>query len=381
MNFDKPINRSNSNSHKWAITNDTEHKDVVAMTVADMDFETPAFITNNLIPDSNVLGYDAPLPEYFDAIINWQKQHHHLDLTADEIIPLTGVLPGISYTLRTVTKPGDNVLIFDPVYDPFSNLVHGIGRQLIEFNLTIDEEDQYQIDFDQLAHALVKTDAIILCNPQNPSGHVWSKTDLKKIVTLARQNNVFIISDEIHEDLVFNPADFTSLLEIPESEDVGIVISAPTKTFNMPGLKTAYLFVKDAFLANQINKLMGSEFTNGISTTGLRAARFALSQGEEWHSELMKYLRENRDAIYQMLSDSDNIQPMLPEATYLMWLDFTATGLTESEINERLINEAKVQLNIGSHYGMNGDSWFRLNFATPRPQLVESVQRIIDTFD
>lgn len=382
MNFDQISNRiGNENVPKWAITAQQGHEDVTALTIADMDFETPDFILNNLVPTSRVLGYEEPSDQYYDSIINWQKQYHHVSVNKNEIIPLTGVLPGISFALQKVTSPNDAVLVFDPVYGPFSMAVNNLNRKLIEFDLTISGDGQYEIDFDKLKDTLSKQKirAMIICNPQNPSGHVWTRADLLKLSELAQQNNIFMIADEIHQDLVFEPERYTSLFEIPGVEGYAIVISAPTKTFNMPGVQSAYMFVKDAFLRDQIKSLMDDQFISGISTTGVLATTAALTQGKSWHDELMKYLKENRDTIFELF-DGTKIKPMLPQATYLMWLDFSAIGLSDLEIDRKLINDAKVQLNMGSQYGQDGTGWFRLNFATSRDQLVKAVRRIIEVF-
>ncbi|BAP84694.1 cystathionine beta-lyase [Paucilactobacillus hokkaidonensis JCM 18461] len=381
MDFNTIINRVNTDSAKWAITDQAEHREVTAMTTADMDFATPSFIRDSLLPTSPILGYIGTPKTYFDSIIKWQAKHHHLTLTPDQIIPLTGVLPGLSFAIRTVTKPNDNVLIFDPVYAPFSSAIRNSGRHIINSDLTIDNEDQYCIDFDKLEHALAtqRVPLMILCNPQNPSGHLWTKADLTKLVSLAKQYHTFIISDEIHQDLVYQPAAFTSLLELPDTEGISLVISAATKTFNMPGVKNAYMFVKDEYLANQINALIESEFGAEISTMGLNATTAAMSKGERWHDELIEYLRDNRDTAYKLFTGS-SIVPMLPQSTYLMWLDFSKTGLSDGEIDQKLINDAKVQLNLGAQYGENGEHWFRMNFATPKQQMIAAIKRIITAF-
>ncbi|MFD0898006.1 MalY/PatB family protein [Loigolactobacillus binensis] len=381
MDFDTIIDRTNTGSYKWLLADQPAHKAVTAMTVADMDFATPSFIRDNLMPRSPILGYTATPASYFTAIINWQAQHHQVTLTPEQIIPLTGVLPGVSFALRTLTQPNDHVLIFDPVYAPFASAIRNAGRQVLNYELTIDEQNQYCIDFAQVEHLLAtqRVPVMILCNPQNPSGHLWSKADLTKLVALAKQYNTFIIADEIHQDLVYQPADFTSLFEIPGTASVGLVITAATKTFNMPGVKNAYLLVKDGYLAHQINALITAEFGAEINIFGINATTAALTKGERWQAELLAYLQENRDTAYRLFADS-SIKAMLPQATYLMWLDFSQTGLSDDVIEQRLINDAQVQLNRGSQYGANGVHWFRLNFATPKSQLVAAVQRIIATF-
>lgn len=381
MDFDTIVDRVNTGSNKWAITDQPENRDVTAMTVADMDFATPNFIRESLLPTSPILGYVSTPKAYFNSIIKWQAKYHQLELTPKQIIPLTGVLPGLSFAMRTITQPNDNVLIFDPVYAPFASAIRNAGRHILNFNLTIDSEGQYCIDFKQLEQTLAsqRVPLIILCNPQNPSGHIWSKSDLTKLVQLAKQYHTFIISDEIHQDLVYQPTAFTSLLELPDTDSVGIVISAATKTFNMPGVKNAYMFVKDEYLANQINTVIESEFGAEISTMGFNATTAALSKGEQWHDELIEYLRDNRDTAYQLFSNS-NIVPMLPQSTYLMWLDFSKTGLADAEIDHKLVKDAKVKLNLGSQYGENGTHWFRLNFATPKQQMIAAIERIIKAF-
>lgn len=380
-NFDKPINRAQTASEKWMITNQPQHHDVTALTVADMDFETPSFIFDHLVPTSHILGYDHVSNEYFNSIINWQAGHHHLKIKQDAIVALTGVLPGLSSAVRALTDRNDKVLVFTPVYNPFFSVINGARRQLVTFDLTFDDQNQYQIDFDQLELTL-KTETIpliILCNPQNPSGHLWTKDDLEKIVALARQYHAQIISDEIHQDLVFNPAEFTSLLEIKGADQLGLILTAATKTFNMPGVKNAFMIAPNQSIREPISNLIDAEFGNEISTFGFRATTAAYSQGNKWHDELIAYLNHNRQVIYEKFQNT-SIQPMWPQATYLMWLNFTPTGLNDQAINERLVDHAHVQLNDGARYGTAGTHWFRLNFATQTSRAVAAVDKIIETF-
>jgi cystathionine beta-lyase len=381
MSFDTIVDRSQTTNHKWAITNEKGHQDTIAMTIADMDFETPEFVLNSLVPKSHIFGYDSPSSDYYQSIINWQAKNHHVQINPEEIISLTGVLSGVSFALRTVTAPQDNVLIFDPVYSPFSSAVIKTKRNLIEFNLTLADQGQYQIDFDKLEKTITTKNiaAIILCNPQNPSGHIWAKEDLRKLVALAQQYHFFIISDEIHQDLVFNPADYTSLYELPEASQISTVITSATKTFNMPGVKSAYMFVKNEYLRDKIIDLIDSEFAGAISTPGINATTSALTNGQQWHDDLMSYLKNNRDVAMQLFENSP-INPMLPESTYLMWLDFNNVNLTEDQIYQKLVDDAGVELINGSHFGANGDKWFRMNFATSTAQMTTAISHILENF-
>ena len=381
-NFDRSASRAQSASFKWQITNQPEHYDVTAMTVADMDFETPSFIFDHLIPRSHVLGYDAVDDAYFNSIINWQQRHQQIALQKDEIIPLTGVLPGLSYAIRALSQPEESVLVFTPVYNPFFAAIKGAHRNLLAFDLSLQEDGQYHIDFEALEKVFHSQPIplMVICNPQNPSGHVWSKEDLNHLIELAKHYNSRIIADEIHQDLVYNPREFTSFLTLPEADQYGLVLTAATKTFNMPGIKNAYMLIKDATMRDQIQAIISGEFGDDtISTFGYRATTAALTYGEQWHDDLMTYLDHNRHVAFDLFKQS-KITAMWPQATYLMWLDFSATGLDDATIADKLVNEAKVELNDGARYGEAGAHWFRLNFATQTAQMTAAIERIIHVF-
>lgn len=380
-NFNEPMNRAQTASYKWMITNQPEHRDVTALTVADMDFATPDFIFDNLLTGSHILGYDQVSDDYFNSIINWQQRHQHLQLAPEDIIPLTGVLPGLSNVIRTLTKPDEAVLVFTPVYNPFFTAIEGAGRQLLPFDLSLNDDGQYVIDFEALEKVFHSQPIplIVLCNPQNPSGRVWNSDEMLKLIELAKHYNARIVADEIHQDLVFDDAHFTSFLTLPGADELGLVLTAPTKTFNMPGVKNAYMLVKNPTMRDAIQQLIANEFDDEISTFGYRATTLAYTMGEQWHDDLMTYLAHNRQVTFDRFKDT-NIDAMWPQATYLMWLNFERTGLTDEQVADRLVNVAKVELNDGARYGDAGQHWFRLNFATQTQQLTEALDRIVAAF-
>lgn len=377
--IDTDVSRRKFNNIKWSDTD----QDLLPMTIADMDIATPDFIREalNQLLSEKVLGYSLPEPAFYESIIQWQRQRHSVELTRDQLILLPSVVTGISLSLRTLTQPNDAVLVMAPYYPKYRNLIQNTDRQLVAFPL-VQKEGQYVINFERLEKIIAskKVKAMIICNPHNPGGRVWTNAELQQLHELAREYNVLIIADEIHDDTIFSdnyPVSMLSNLMGAESDAHTILITAATKAFNLAGTKLAYLAVKNPSLLAQLQQAAEAEGIQEVNTFGVVATQTAYQQGERWLTEVNQYLEANRDDAYDYLRENvPLIKPMLPQASYLMWLDFAAYGLTDEALDETLRRDAHLALNPGIDYGQSGGGFMRLNFAVDKEVLKTALHRL-----
>ncbi|HCM84640.1 MULTISPECIES: MalY/PatB family protein [Enterococcus] len=381
-NFEQPIDRLGSNSIKWdTILKTYNEKELLPLWIADMDFKAPAGVLNayQKLLDHGILGYTDTPESLYTAIINWEKEQHQLAIEKEEILFFSGVLAGITTAIQAFTKPNDTILIHDPVYPPFANIITTNRRQLVRSRL-IDEDGRFVMDFadmeEKFKHQHVKV--MILCNPHNPGGRVWSKEELQKLGNLCKKYDVLVLSDEIHQDLVFPPYEMTSFFKAGEDfSDFSVQFTSMTKTFNLAGIKNSVVFVKSAKLRKQLTRKQEENFQQEINTFGLVGMEAAYETGKEWLSELLPYIQSNIAYTMKFFQEHlPNVHIMSPEGTYLLWLDFSKYELSDAELEERLIHKGKVVLNTGVSYGPSGKQHMRLNVACPRATLEEGLHRI-----
>lgn len=394
FNFDQIINRKGSDSVKWEFVFDhgtitprtvgdniLDPDELLALWVADMDFASPPAVVEALCKraEHGVFGYSMPHDSYHDAIINWMQTRHGWTVEKDWIMTVPGVVPTLNFIVQTYTQPGDKVVIQTPVYSPFSYAIVNNGRQVVH-NPMVYENTRYNIDFDDLENKLADPDTTlaILCSPHNPVGRVWTKEELRRYAELCVKHNVLIVSDEIHHDLILPWGDFTTMGNAaPELMDHVIVCTAPSKTFNIPGLKTANCFIPNAELRGKLQAFMGNLGLFGANAFGIVALRTAYSEGAEWLDACMEYVGANyefmRDYIAEHMPQLDVVHP---EGTYLVWVDFNALGIEPDRLNQMLMEDAKVYLSAGTGYCEGGDGFMRFNIACPRAVLAEALRRI-----
>jgi cystathionine beta-lyase len=384
--FDEIINRIHTNSVKWdSIATTYQEEDLIPLWVADMDFATlPEILASyQQLFDQKILGYTVQPPELFTAIINWQQKHHHLPLQKENILFFSGVLAGITTAIQAFTKKGDTIMIQDPVYPPFADIPRRNGRHVLRSPLLI-ENNHFVMDFADIEKHFQSGNVtlFILSNPHNPGGRVWTKAELLQLGKLCKQYGVFVLSDEIHQDLILPAYTMTTFFEVdPSFAEFAITFTSITKTFNLAGIKNSMAFVKDAALAKKLKQKQLENFQQEINTFGLIGTQVALEHGEPWLTELMDYLKENIDLVTRVFHEQlPAVQIMKTEGTYLMWLDFSAFGLTDKELHNTLVHDAKVVLNDGSGFGKSGTQHVRLNVATSRATLTEGLRRIVKTF-
>lgn len=379
-NFDELIDRTNTNCIKY----DGRkvffgNEDLLPLWVADMDFRTPDFIVEALKKraEHEIFGYTYRAESYTNSIVNWLKRRHNWEIKPEWITFSPGVVAGLTMAIEALSKPGDGVIIQPPVYFPFFDSVKGTGREMIENPLKL-ENGRYYFDLDDLKSKITPTTRILLLsNPHNPGGMAWSRDELTALAQICLEHKILIISDEIHSDLIFEGYRHTPLAGISDEIAQNCVICmAPSKTFNTAGLTTSFLVIpnKRHFVAyERVMRLPHLHMGNIFGTAALEAA---YTHGDEWLAQLLKYLQANYTYLENFFRNNmPEVKVMKPEATYLIWVDFSAYGFSDEELNQKLI-DAGVGLNRGVQFGKQGSGYMRINIGCPLSILKEALNRI-----
>ena len=383
-NFDELIDRTNTNCLKYDARNSFfGTANLLPLWVADMDFRTPDFIVEAIRKraEHEIFGYTFRGEAYNQSIVNWLQRRHNWKIKPEWISFSPGVVAGLTLAIEALSKPGDGVIIQPPVYFPFFDSVKGTGRELIENPLRL-ENGRYYFDLEDLKQKITsKTKLLLLSNPHNPGGMAWNKKELTELARICIENKVLIISDEIHSDLIFEGYRHTPLAGISDEIAQNCVICmSPSKTFNTAGLTTSYLVIpnkRHLVAYERVMRLPHLHMGNIFGTVALEAA---YTQGDEWLAQLIKYLQENYSLLEQFFNENlPEVKVMRPEATYLIWLDFSALRLTDEKINQKLI-DAGVGLNRGVQFGKQGTGFMRINIGCPRSVLQEALFRMANAF-
>lgn len=379
-NFDQIIDRANTSSVKYDLRKVIFGKsDVIPMWVADMDFETPSFIREAVVARAShpVYGYTFREDVYYQPIIDWMNSHHNWFIKREDIVYSPGIVPALSFAVLAFTRPNDKIIVQSPVYPPFFGAVSDHQRELVINNL-IKSEISYQIDFEQLETLAVDAEMLILCNPHNPVGRCWTKSELEKIADICLRNHVLVLSDEIHADLVmpgFKHQVFANLS--PEISDITITAHAPSKTFNLAGLATSSVIITNETLRKKFTQIVDNMHLSMGNLFGSIASTAAYSKGEEWRLQLVEYLNENINITEKFISEQiPDLKMYRPEATYMIWLDFSRFQFDDNELKNKLIHEAGLGFNPGTDFGPGGESCMRMNIACPRGTLLEALKRL-----
>jgi len=373
-NFDKIIDRDNTASVKFDLREKVfGNQDVIPMWVADMDFETPVFIIHALKKrlEHPILGYSYRPDSYFQSIINWVKRRHHWKIDKEWISFSPGIVPAVNMAIMAYTQPGDKILVQPPVYHPFFSAVSNNKRTLVE-NPLILKNGRHHIDFEDLKSKLQDAKMILLSNPHNPGGAVWTQEELKKIGDLCVENNVLIMADEIHGDLVFKPAKYIPMASVsPQIANQTVTFIAPSKTFNMAGLATSSVISSNKILKEKFDQILDTIHIGMGNIFGTVASEAAYNHGDEWLDELLEYLSKNMGYVEEFITEYiPEIKVIRPEGTYLMWLDCSDLNLKNKDLKDFMIHDAGLGFNDGRIFGTGGGGFMRMNVACPR-QTVE----------
>jgi cystathionine beta-lyase len=376
--FDTIINRKNTNSVKWA---STEEKDILPMWIADMDFKTAYPVINALEKrvSHGIFGY-ATIPDaYYEAEVNWWAKRHNFKIKKEWIEVSTGVIPSLSAVVQAFTEPGDKVLIQSPVYNYFNTSITNNKCKIVLNELKYNSEF-YEIDFDDFEEKASdeKVKIFILCNPHNPVGRVWSIDELKRLGEICLKHNVIVLVDEIHRDLVYKYNKHISFASISESFLMNsITCTAPSKTFNIAGFKTSNIIVANEEYRKKVNKSLNINETIEPNVFGIEALIAAYNEGEEWLDQLLDYLERNRDYLISFINKRiPKLKVVKSEATYLIWIDCRSIGISSKELSEKIFEQGNLRISDGHTYGEIGEGFIRMNIACPRVLLAEGLERL-----
>ncbi len=374
--FDTVINRTGTNSLKWDVK-----ENELPMWVADMDFKTAPEIISAIQnrAEHGIFGYTIIPDEWYNAYIDHWKNRYSYTMQKNWLMFCTGVIPAISSTVRKLTTPAEKVVIQTPVYNIFYNCILNNGRNVLE-NKLIYNDSKYTIDFDDLENKLSdpQTTLMILCNPQNPVGKIWSKDELAKIGDLCHKYGVTVISDEIHCDITDPNCSYTPFASVSDvCRDISVTCITPTKAFNLAGLQTSAICVPNKKLRQRVNRAINTDEVAEPNSFAIDAAIAAFTKGEAWLDELKQYLFDNKKTVEDFVSKHlSHIKLVSSQATYLLWLDCSKLPLEGKELANDLREKTGLYLSAGISYGANGNHFLRMNIACPKSTLIDGLDRL-----
>ena len=376
--FDDITPRRATNSYKW----DTAHDDdVLPMWVADMDFRTAPAVVEALRKrvEHGIFGYTKVPPAYYEAITDWFARRHGWQIEKDWIIYTSGVVPALSAVIKALTVPGDCILVQPPVYNCFFSSIRNNGCEIVE-NPLLYINETYRIDFAGLEQKASdpKVKLLLLCNPHNPAGRVWTRQELTRIGEICLRNDVIVIADEIHGELVYPGHTYTPFASISEEFLMhSVTCTSPSKAFNLAGLQIANIISADEYMCMKINKAININEVCDVNPLGVEALMAAYNDGEEWLEELKHYLTMNYNYLKAYFNEYlPEFPVVILEGTYLVWVDCSILKRRSKEIVEILLKEEKLWVNEGSMYGEAGEGFIRLNIACPRQVLIDGLDRL-----
>jgi cystathionine beta-lyase len=383
-NFDEEINRKNTNCAKYdGLKKYFGYEDLNPLWVADMDFKTPDFINNAIIEaaKNSVYGYSIDSDELYESIVNWQKNQHQWNIEKEDIYMINGVVPAYSACIEAFSEEDDEVIVQTPIYPPLFKCVLANNRKVITNELIKDENGYYSMDLDDLERKITpKTKILALCSPHNPVGRVWNKEELEKLANICIKHNIIIVSDEIHSDITFKK--FTPLASISQRiANQTITLNSAGKTFNIAGLNCAYAISKNKEILEKFKKISQKREIQSVNFFGYIATKAAYENGATFVEELKKYLLSNIKFTKEYFEkNSIKIDFYIPEATYLLWLDFSKYNLSHKQIKDTLLIKSKLALNDGVSFGSNGNQHFRLNLALSKKALETALNQLFQEF-
>lgn len=376
--FDTILDRQHTNSEKWDV-----NPGELPMTTADMDFKTAPEIMQAMKDKINAgaFGYEYPSQEYFDAVAHWYKIEHNAEAQTSWMRFATGVIPSITASVNHLSHTGDNVLLMEPVYNTFYNSILNSGRHALASQLKYDRSTYtYSVDWDDLEEKMSNplTTLMILCNPHNPTGYVWSRDELMRIIKLAQKYGVIVISDEIHGDLVLKGPDYTPTFSLPEEYRQNLVTLVSTsKTFNVAALHAATGIVANPILREHFTRAINKYEVAEPNLLAIPGTIAAYTQGADWLHQLKKYLLDNREYLEQFISDNLPQLHVVPgTATYLVWIDVSEVTKDSNALAQKIRQETGLIINPGTYYHGNGNEFIRINIAYPLAQIKDGLTRL-----
>ncbi len=385
LNFDEIVNRKGTDCLKYdfAVRRGMP-EDVLPLWVADMDFKTTSYVEDAVIERTKhgIFGYTESKEEYFQSVAGWMRRHHNWEIRPEWLIKTPGVVFALAMAVKAFTEKGDSVLIQQPVYYPFSEVIRDNGRVVVSNDLYLGEDNRYHIDLADFEKKIVEhhVKLFLLCSPHNPTGRVFTKEELTAMGDLCVKHGVKIISDEIHNDFVFRGEHTVFAAVKKEYEEISVICTSPSKTFNLASMLISNIFIPNRELRKRFQHEVDAAGISQLSALGLAATKAAYEQGDEWYGQMMSYVGENIRYVKEYVKENlPGVTVIDGEGTYLVWLDFRGTGLNPEELDHRIIYEAKLWLDSGKIFGHAGAGFQRINVAAPRAILTECLERIRKT--
>lgn len=387
-NFDKIINRKGTNCLKYDYAVERgKPADVLPLWVADMDFTVSEEITKSLhaAVDHGICGYTQPKDAYYNAITNWMEKNHNWKTKREWIMKTPGVVFALGAAVKAFTKPGDAVLIQNPVYYPFTNIIRDNDRRVIDNTLVYEKrvtegKSQYSIDYEDFERKIVQEHIklFILCNPHNPVGRVWTREELQQLGEICLRHHVIVVSDEIHNDFVYPGFEHTVFANVdPRFTEFTVTCTAPSKTFNLAGLQISNIFISNETLREAFQKEIDKTGYDEPNALGAVACEAAYRGGQEWLDQLRAYLLENLNFLRAYLQEKlPQIHLVEPEGTYLVWLDCSELGISGKELDQFIVEKAGLWLDGGAMFGPSGADFQRVNIACPRATLELALDKL-----
>ncbi len=378
--FDEVVDRRGTNSVKWdGMSKLWGRDDLTPLWVADMDFRTPPFIMNALRKrlEHEVLGYTFACPEWSESIMNWVQARYGWTIRREMLSFTPGIVRGLAFALQCFTEPGDRVMVMSPVYHPFFLISRHLEREVVYHSLVL-ADDQISIDFDRFRADVSGCRVLILSNPHNPAGRVWTPDELRRIARICHESGVLVFADEIHADLTLPPYRHTTFAMVSEEARLNsVVFMAPSKAFNMPGVASSYCIIESPEIRARWRKFMDAgEFGEGHMFAYLSVAA-AYSNGTEWLDQVVAYIQGNIDFTGEFLQEHvPGIRMIRPQASYLVWLDCRGLGLSHAELVKLFVDGAHLALNEGMTFGREGERFMRLNVACARSVLKQALEQL-----
>ena len=382
LDFDRIIDRKNTRCLKYdfAVKRGMP-EDVLPLWVADMDFETSSYIEDALTErvKEGIFGYSDVQTPYFEIIRDWMVRHHDWEPQEKWLIKTPGVVFALAMAVKAYTDPGDKVLLQQPVYYPFSEVITDNGREMVSNDLVLTEDGTYKIDFADFEQKIIANGIklFLLCSPHNPVGRVWTKEELEKIGDICVKHGVTVVSDEIHNDFIWEGTHTVFAGIKKEFADNSVTCTSPSKTFNLASMLISNIFIPNQILRRKFRKEMDRAGISQLSVLGLVATEAAYAHGDEWYAAMKNYVRDNiAFAKTYVEKNLPGVRMIDTQGTYLIWLDFRQTGLTVEELDHKIIYEAGLWLVCGKIFGKTGEGFERINVACPRAVLQEALDRI-----
>lgn len=387
--FETIVDRKNIGSYKWEQMrnwNSNTSENIIPFSVADMELKNPPQVVEGLkkFIDSNILGYTGPTSAYYNAVCNWMKRRHNWQIDKEWIVNTPGVVTAFFEGIKAFSEPGDGIIVMSPVYYPFYNAIKLNDRKIVK-NPLLDTGKSYEIDFKDLESKAKKAENKILlfCSPHNPAGRVWTKGELERVGEICMKNNVLIISDEIHNDLIMPGYEHTVFATISDKlANNMIVCTAPSKTFNLAGLQNSNIIIINDDIRNVYKKQLEKDSIELVNMIGLKACELAYNECEDWLEELIVLINHNKLEMKRYITENiSSIKVYDLEGTYLQWLDFRKLGLSDKKLEGLMHNEAELFFDEGYIFGEEGSGFERWNIACPTSYIMAGLERLKATID